>query len=128
MKTSNVKRKYHHHDKWEDAKAGMYNNPKSLRKEADAIVMYFQDSEKVREYMIKVVTEWKYSCEQNLTNPAMNKIAYLGQASVCMAFGFSRESTMFAWNFLDEATQNKANQIAQDIINYWEEQYAEKIL
>lgn len=123
-----IKRIYHHHEKWEDAKAGMYENPKNLKKEAEVIVKYFQDSSKIKQNMFNVVENWKYSCEQNLTNPSMNKIAYLGKSSVTFLYGFSRESTMYAWNFLDKETQDKANQIAQDILTYWEEEYAEKIL
>lgn len=127
MKTE-IKRIYHHHDKWEDAKSGMYNNPKKIITEAEIIVNYFKDSEKVKCAMMSVVNEWVYSCEHNLTNPAMNKIAYLGQSSVCYLYGFSRESTMYAWNFLDENTQNKANEIAREVLKYWEEKHAEKIL
>lgn len=121
---NNIKRMYHHYKKWEDAKAGMYKNPKDIRKESIIICNYFRDSEKVEESMLNVINNWKYSCEQNLSNPSMNKIAYLGQSSVTFLYGFSRESTMVAWNFLDEFTQNKANKIAESVLKEWGERYA----
>ena len=34
-----------------------------------------------RENMMRVISEWKYSCEHNLTNESLNRIAYIGQAA-----------------------------------------------
>lgn len=123
-----TKQIYHHYTLWEDAKAGMYENPKDKEKESQIIINYFRTPELVKKTMLDVVTTWVYSMEQNLTNPSMNKIAYIGQASVTYLYGFSRDSTMYAWNFLDEKTQSVANTIAQDVLKYWEEENAEKIL
>jgi hypothetical protein len=116
---NNIERKYHHYLKWEDYKFGMYDNPKNKIQEAKKICDFFKYTQKLKYFMFKVVHEWKYSCEQNLTNPNMNKIAYIGQAAVALALGFSRDSTMFAWNLLDEKTQDKANKIAEKALQAW---------
>lgn len=114
---------YHNHEKWEDAKAGMYDNPANLNQEVDTIVAFFNNPYNLKKYMVLVCEEWVYACEHNLSNPAMNKIAYIGQACIAYRFGFSRESTMKAWNYLSQDVQKKANEIAKETLNNWETKY-----
>ena len=118
---------WHNHEVWEDAKAGMYENPKNKEQETQIVVNYFRQPSKVKEGMLAVVNNWLKACEHNLTNPSMNKIAYLGQASVTYLFGISRDTTMYAWNFLDKKTQEVANNIAKEVLKYWEEKHLERI-
>ena len=48
---------------------------------------FLANSQKFSNALEKVTTEWKHSCEHYLTNSAMNRIAWLGQAAACYALG-----------------------------------------
>ena len=56
-----------------------------------------------------------------LTNKSMNRIAWLGQASLCYAKGIPAKFRG-GWNLLTEEQQNKANSIAFKYLNAWLEQ------
>ena len=66
----------------------------------------------------KLIVEWKYSCEHYLTNRSMNRIAWLGQASVCIVSGVpSRYSG--AWFDVSESKRDLANYLALEYLNKW---------
>jgi hypothetical protein len=66
----------------------------------------------------KVIVDWENSCEHYLTNKAMNRIAWLGQAAVCYHSGVpSRFSS--AWQQIPEDKQNEANEVALKYLNKW---------
>jgi hypothetical protein len=65
-----------------------------------------------------VITEWKHSCEHYLTNSAMNRIAWLGQAAACCAMGIP-SSFRGGFNLLTEAQADRANEIALEYLNKW---------
>ena len=68
-----------------------------------------------------VITKWKYSCEHYLTNKAMNRIAWLGQAAVCISTGVPSKYSS-GWNLLNDDQQNKANEMALYYLNKWMKQ------
>ena len=117
-----MKRIYHSHDKWEEVEYGMYENtnPKDKNILIQKVIYYFNNEELVKYCMGYVVDNFKFACEHNFTNPSMNKIAWLGQASVSFWARIPREITMEAWNYLDEMIQNVANKIAESEIKRWE--------
>ncbi len=65
-----------------------------------------------------VTTGWKYSCEHYLTNDRMNRIAWLGQASVAQARGIP---SMCRGGFrrLSAEEQYAANMLALEYLNRW---------
>jgi hypothetical protein len=65
-----------------------------------------------------VVTEWKHSCEHYLTNNAMNRIAWLGQAATCYALGIPA-TYRGGFYLLTERQQKAANKAALDALNQW---------
>jgi len=71
-----------------------------------------------RKTLRKVTTEWVHSCEHYLTNSAMNRIAWLGQASVCYARGIPSEYRG-GFNRLSPEQQDKANRTALRYLNKW---------
>lgn len=117
---------YHPYWLWEDYKEGFYRNytRKELLENQQKVIDFFSNSEEVEYYMNKVITDFKYSCEHNLTNKSMNRIAWLGQSASLLQNGSPSELTMFCWKFIPEEHQNKANEIANKIIN----NYVENIL
>lgn len=73
---------------------------------------------KFAEALERITTEWKHSCEHYLTNVAMNRIAWLGQAAACYALGIP---SVFRSGFylLSEAEQQRANDVALEYLNRW---------
>ncbi len=71
-----------------------------------------------RDALRQVITQWKYSCEHYLTNNSMNRIAWLGQASLCYATGIP-STFRSGFNLLSEEQQNNANLLALEYLNKW---------
>lgn len=120
--TNDENRIFHTFDKWECYKAGFYKKtpPKGMTKE-QCLVEYkllLTNENEFSEALEKVILEWKYSCEHYLTNKAMNRIAWLGQASLCYSKGIPAEFRG-GYHLLTEREQNKANEIALEYLNKW---------
>lgn len=113
---------YHNYKLWEDHKNGFYKNisHKDKKKLSKKVINFFNCEKTVKKYMNKVIQEWVYSCEQNLSNQSMNRIAYLGQAAVCIYAGIPNLITMHAWKFIDIEKRDRADKIAYKIILKWE--------
>ncbi len=118
---------YHTWDKWECYPAGFYENKptdKSLTQDQcrQAYADFLRDTKKFEATMERVLTEWKNSCEHYLTNENMNRIAWLGQASMCLALGIP---AIYCGGFylLSEQEQETANQAALKYLNKWLKSY-----
>ena len=118
-----MKRIYHTWDKWECYPAGFYEEhpPQKDWSEDDCRVFYaefLRDQKRFGSALMRVISEWKNSCEHYLTNDRMNRIAWLGQASVCIE---SRIPSKFrgGFNQLSEEEQEAANQLALEYLNRW---------
>lgn len=79
----------HTWDKWECYRAGFYAEapPDEVTQEQGEEIYraFLADAEQFESALRHVTTEWKHSCEHYLTNDRMNRIAWLGQASVAYA-------------------------------------------
>lgn len=115
-----IERIYHPYNLWEDFKNGFYD-PHDESK-IPLVIEMFSCEYKTRINMEYVIYNWKYSCEHNLTNQSLNRIAWLGQSACCVYAKVPSKTTMQAWNLLDEKTQNTANKIAQETIDKWFQQ------
>lgn len=119
--TSDPDRIFHTHDKWECHKAGFYASKKDGMTSEECELAYaefLRDVDKFSETLSKVTTEWVNSCEHYLTNKAMNRIAWLGQAAMCYATGIP---SVFCsgFNLLSIEEQNAANEVALTWLNDW---------
>lgn len=119
--TSDPYRIFHTYDKWECAKSGFYASKKEGMTSEQCEIAYaefLRDSERFANALECVTTEWKHSCEHYLTNRAMNRIAWLGQAAMCYATGVP---SVFCsgFNLMTIEEQNKANDIALEYLNKW---------
>jgi len=118
---ADANRIFHTYDKWECHKAGFYNNKKEGWTDEmcqNEYVRILSDTELFSEILDKLIKEWKYSCEHYLTNKSMNRIAWLGQASVCFYSGVPSIYSS-AWNKLTDQQQLKANLTAEKYLNKW---------
>ena len=121
VNTSDPDRIFHTWDKWECYKAGFYNKTVAGMTSSECELAYsrlLSNDEKFSMALNGVVTEWKHSCEHYLTNTAMNRIAWLGQASMCYALGIPSEFRS-GFNLLTPKQQENANELALKYLNSW---------
>lgn len=112
---------FHTYEKWECHKAGFYAPKYKDWKVAECERFYcdfLSDVERFKKTAEKVISEWKYSCEHYLTNKAMNRIAWLGQAAVCYESGVPSRYCS-GWSLLTKEAQEEANLVALDVLNNW---------
>lgn len=116
-----MERIYHHYEKWEDYKNGMYNECREGRSErVKRAAEILGNPKECEEAMNKVINEWKKSTEYNLSNIGVNRKAWLGQAACSCYANIHEDETREAWGIMTEEQRVKANKIAQNIINRWQ--------
>lgn len=119
--TDDPERIFHTYEKWECHKAGFYDSTKEGMTKAqceEAYRAFLADDAKFSAALESVITEWKHSCEHYLTNSAMNRIAWLGQAAACYALGIPA-AFRSGFYLLTEAEQARANETALVYLNKW---------
>lgn len=122
VNTNDENRIFHTYDKWECHKAGFYssNPPKGMTKNQceEAYREFLADTDRFSKALERVIVEWKNSCEHYLTNSSMNRIAWLGQASLCIEKGIP-SAFRSGFFLLSEDEQKKANETALIYLNKW---------
>jgi len=112
---------FHTFEKWECQKAGFYApnvEGKTSQQCQEEYRDFLSDLDLFQRTLKKVIVDWKYSCEHYLTNFAMNRIAWLGQAAMCYATGVpSRFCGGF--NLLTDEQKHRANLVALGALNEW---------
>ena len=123
MKTkTKVTRIYHPWGMWECFKAGFFTTPKGKgQKETDRInyAKLLGDLEYFEKVLQKVLVEWPYSCEHNLTNDTMNRVAWLGQACGAYEFGCCADKIAGAFCDLSVVEQKSACDLAAKYLEQW---------
>lgn len=122
VNTGDKDRIFHTFDKWECNKAGFYSSkPPSGMTKDDCKAVYrdfLADLTRFEAGLSGVTGEWKRSCEHYLTNTAMNRIAWLGQAALCYSEGIPSEFRG-GFGLLTEGQQEDANEMALKYLNKW---------
>jgi hypothetical protein len=124
----NIKRMYHPYWDWECYKAGMWREPTSAEK-AELLpiaVTFTGDADLYGSFMMKVIEEWPFACEHHLTDPHINRKAWVGHAACCMAKGCPEGVTRAAWGHLTEEQRAAANIQAGRAISEWEHSQTEE--
>lgn len=125
INTNDPDRIFHTWDKWECHKSGFYASKKEGMKAEECEKLYAEflsDDEKFKNGLNGVLNDWINSCEHYLTNKAMNRIAWLGQAAMCYSTGVPSKFCS-GFNLLTNEQQEKANQIALEYLNIWMKKY-----
>jgi len=117
-----VNRIYHSWDKWECYRFGFWNTtcPDGM-KSKEGIQIYkdfLSDLSQFEEGLKGILAEWKFSCEHNLTNESMNRIAWLGQASVSYSHGIPSHCRS-GFTKMNSDEQVAANNLALKYLNIW---------
>ncbi len=125
-----MKRIYHTWDKWECYRAGFYENQSELLTKDDCELEYaalLKNEKAFRAALKRVITEWVKSCEHYLSNESMNRIAWLGQAALCIAKQIP-STFRGGFHWLTEEEKNKADSIALEYLNKWLKAHGEPSL
>lgn len=125
-----MKRIYNHYSTWEDWKSGILET--NFNEKDTELLTYKAKSllcnpKEFYNIGIKVISEWVFSAEQNLSNSSRNRQAWIGQACCCYKYKVPEYITKYAWRLMTFEQQEEANAIADDIIKLWEEKNAKKI-
>lgn len=119
---SKVKRVYHTWDKWECYPSGFYDKkPSSGLTNQECEFEYKELLTNLNDFEVAlsgVLMFWVNSCEHYLSNEKMNRIAWLGQASLCFAKGIP-SSFRSGFSLLTEQEQLQANNMALKYLNQW---------
>ena len=76
--------------------------------------------------MMKVLEQFPIACEHNLTEPSMNRQAWIGHAAAYLEHELPEWITREAWGALTQQQRDEANAMADRAINEWQSRYAAK--
>ena len=107
----------------EEVKHNMWGDVSHRKTWVQLAATFTGDAALYGEWMRRVVSEWKYSCEHNLTKPG-DKRPWIGHAAVALAIGCPEDIVRQAWALLTQEQQEQANKEAQMAINEWREKNA----
>jgi hypothetical protein len=103
-------------------RAGLYDESAPDGQDADASRQAYADflgnTELFRAALQRVLTEWPIACEQFLSNESINRIAWLGQASMCIETGTPCKYRS-GFMLLSDEQQATANAIADEALQAW---------
>ena len=123
-----MKRIFHPWSSWENYHAGFYAIGKlSDERIREDYANFLRDIPRFSAALERVLREWPKSCEQFLSNEHLNRIAWLGQAAMCIDTGIP---ACFRGGFrlLTDAEQAEANAVALACLNRWLEARGEAIV
>ena len=122
-----MKRIYHHYETWECLRmylpydGEVVDHDTLLHLYAD----FLRDIHRFKRALNRVKKEWPLSCEQFLSNESINRIAWLGQAAMCIDTGIPRKYRA-GFMLLSVQEQEAANRTAQECLAEWLEDHARK--
>ena len=117
---SNLNKIWHPYWKWEETNFNMWGKVDDRADYLERAIKFTGDAEKYGSYMHRVINEWLYSCEHNLTDRSQNRKAWLGHAACALAFQCPEDIVRQAWSYLSEQQQIAANAQAEAAIKEWE--------
>lgn len=118
---SHPKRVYYTWDQWECYPAGLYESSKADMEDdqcKEAYRDFLADLGRFGAALERVLAEWRNSCEHYLTNMAMNRVAWLGQAAACIDMGLPSKYRSGYFLLTDEQ-RKAADLLALEYLNRW---------
>jgi len=121
-----MKRIYHPYWKWEETNFNMWGKSQDREGDLNKAIDFTGDHKKYGEWMMRVVDDWPYSCEHNLTDKTQNRKAWIGHAAVAYWSGIPEDIVRKAWGYLTDDQRDLANKEADKAIREWERRHAKK--
>ena len=129
--SKSIERIYHPYWLWEDYLCGMYGTPmydkisngETEEERLEKVKECLGNEQVCKCFMQRVINEWKYACEYRLSNRSINRVAWLGQACMCLYAGLKESETRKGWWTLTDEERERANNIAKQLIDQWEQKY-----
>lgn len=111
---------WHPWHQWECYHAGMFDGATELSPEEgkQRYAEFLRDIPRFEAAMAKVLELWPKSCEHFLSNPSMNRVAWLGQAAMCMDSGLSRRFRA-GFSMMEDHECRAANRAAEAVLKKW---------
>lgn len=119
----------HSWDKWEDYRHNFYGGLEETTSKEKSLETYaelLRNLDRFERALKRIIVEWPYACEHNLTNKNMNRIAYMGQAACALEFKIPHYISCSGYNLLTPEEQEAADAMAQKYIDIWEKMHLEK--
>ncbi len=113
------KQTYVHYEKWEDWINGMWRRCEKEEEERllKIAIEFTGDHLRYGEAMKEVVTEWKNTMLNSLTNVSINRRAFLGHCAVSYKLNIPEYITRMAWKELTDMQRTLADMAAQRVID-----------
>lgn len=120
-------RVYHPYNEWEEIRFNMWGEcfNETEKQWLERIIAFTGDHILYGFYMNKVIKDWPISCENALTDPFINKKAWVGHAATAYATFAPEHITRKAWRYLSDEQKYLANKQAERAIQSWENMYIE---
>ena len=118
---NNIKPIWKNYREWEDYKNGMYQNGNDLEiiKQCYEILT----SDNLKENMVDTTKTYEIATKVNFTNKMFNPVSWLGQATCNLLIGATAQEVCQAWMSISKELQDRANNIAKEVIKEWRENY-----
>lgn len=125
-----MKQVYAHFKEWEDFKSGMFqmNNVSDKDIKLIAAINLLKNQKEFYDSCKSLLEKWPVASAVNMTNISQNRRAWLGAAACCFSCNAPEFITRIAWSVLNKEDQDKANAVADKIINEFENENYGKTL
>lgn len=110
-----IKQQYIPYWEWEDWINGMWNKGDESR--LQEAIEFTGDHAKYGAAMKEVVEAWPRTMLNSLTNPSINKRAFLGHCAVSYKLGIQESITRMAWKELTDQQRIAADNAAQKVVD-----------
>ena len=120
-KAKNIKPIWEDYKNWEDYQNGMYQtgtNPDIVKQCYEILT-----GEDLKQNMTDTSKTYVVSTRVNFTNQMFNPVSWLGQATCNLLIGATAQETCQAWLTMTKEQQEKANNIAKEVIEEWRKEY-----
>ncbi len=124
-----MKRIFHPWTKWECYRHNFYGGVMEYTKD-NSHRLYagvLKDTSKFEAALQVIIRDWHYSCEHNLTNESMNRIAWLGQAACALVHNIPNNLAMGGYNILTNDQKTAADKMADKYLNLWLKGHNERL-
>lgn len=118
-----LRRVYRKCTEWEELYYNMWGSVGSTKEWKERAIKFTGNHRLYGFFMQRVVAEWPVSCENALTDYALNQKAWIGHAAVALAFRCPEHITRLAWKELTGEQQLLANNEARRAISVWKHNY-----